>query len=162
MYNWRPMTRRDLPFVSAIAGRVHPDFFEEDAIFSERRSLAPEGCWVCEGDQRPLGYVLSHPWTLQAPPALNTALGALPEDPDSFYIHDLALLPKVRGTGAARRIVDILIDVARPYPTMSLVAVNGSAPFWSRFDFAVANRPDLAQKLETYDPQARLMVRQRT
>jgi len=161
MSDWRPMDAADVPQVSAIAAKVHPGFFEDDAVFAERRILAPEGCWICEGNDGALGYVLSHPWTLAAPPALNSPLESLPGAPDTFYIHDLALLPAARGTGAAGKIIKTLIGAAAPYPTMSLVAVNGSIPFWSRFGFAVAERPDLAGKLSSYDASARLMVRQR-
>ena len=161
MAKWRPMQANDLPVVSGIAGKVHPRFFEDDFVFAERRALAPQGCWICEGPDGALGYVLSHPWTLAAPPALNSPLGAIPEKPDTFYIHDLALVPGARGTGAAGKIVETLIAVAKPFPAMSLVAVNGSAGFWSRFGFAPANRPDLAQKLRTYDEDARFMVRPR-
>lgn len=161
MTRWRPLLDSDIPTVSAIAAKVHPDFFEADAIFAERQRLAPEGCWLCEGDRGPMGYVLSHPWTLAAPPALNTLLGAIPGEPDTFYIHDLALLPAARGKGAAGAAVDILIDVAKDFAAMSLVAVNGSVPFWSRYGFTVAERPDLAAKLKSYDDAAQFMVRPR-
>lgn len=159
MANWRPMQADDLPVVAKIAGEVHPRFFEESFVFAERQALAPQGCWICEGQGRPMGYVLAHPWTLAGPPALNSRLGGIPETPDTFYIHDLALLPLARGTGAARRIVETLIGVARDFPSMSLVAVNGSVDFWARFGFAVEDRPDLAQKLRTYDEDACFMVR---
>jgi hypothetical protein len=42
---------------------------------------------------------------------------------------------------------------------MSLVAVNGSQGFWERHDFAVADAPDLTEKLASYEDTARLMVR---
>ncbi len=159
MADWRPMEPDDVPLVSAIATSVHPGLPEDDAVFAERQRLAPEGCWICEGDDGALGYVLSHPWTLDAPPALNSQLKALPARPDTFYIHDLALLPQGRGAGAAADIIGRLMRIGRSYPTMSLVAVNGSAPFWARFGFAAVDRPELAAKLLTYDRQARLMVR---
>lgn len=162
MFQWRRLRSSDIASVSAIAAKVHPDFFEDDVVFAERQNLAPEGCWLCEGENGPLGYVLSHPWTLTAPPALNSLLGAIPEAPDTFYIHDLALLPEARGLGAAGAAVEILIGVAKSLPTMSLVAVNGSVPFWSRYGFAISNRPDLMQKLLSYDDAAQFMVRQRT
>jgi GNAT superfamily N-acetyltransferase len=159
MFDWRPMRADDIRLVSGLAAKIHPGFFEEDIVFAERQSLAPEGCWICEGNEGALGYVLSHPWTLAAPPALNTRLGAIPEAADSFYIHDLALVPQARGIGASKQILEVLIGIAKPYPTMSLVAVNGSIPFWSRFGFEVAHRPDLAAKLISYDREACLMVR---
>lgn len=157
---WRPLASDDIAAVSKIAAAVHPGFFEEDAVFADRVALAPQGCWLLEADEGPLGYVLSHPWRLGDIPALNTTLGSLPVPADTFYIHDLALLRDARGTGAAGRIVETLIATAVPCPTMSLVAVNGSLPFWSRFGFAPVDAPELAGKLESYDGAARYMVRQ--
>lgn len=153
------MQADDVAAVSRIAAIVHPGFFEEDFVFSERQALAPEGCWLLEGGEDGIGYILSHPWALGSIPALNSRLHTLPEAPDTFYIHDLALLPAARGTGAASKIVETLIDVAKEFPSMSLVAVNNSIPFWSRFGFAVEDRPALAQKLLSYDEAARFMVR---
>ena len=42
---------------------------------------------------------------------------------------------------------------------MSLVAVNASAPFWSRFGFEIVSEPALDAKLKSYDDAARFMVR---
>lgn len=159
MASWRPLHVADIPAVSAIAAKVHPGFFEDDAVFADRLALAPEGCWLLEGEDGAMGYVLSHPWRLGSVPALNTVLGALPAGADSFYIHDLALLPAARGSGAAGRMAARLIAAARNYPTMSLVAVNGSLPFWSRFGFATYEDRALAAKLASYDAGARYMVR---
>src|SRR5690554_5380825 len=142
---WRPLTIADVDAVSGIARSVHPGFFERDSVFTERISLAPQGCWLLEDAQgQALGYVLSHPWTLGSIPALDSLLGALPKDPDCFYLHDLALRGAARGTGAAGKIVNTLIGIAAPYSAMALVAVNGSAAFWSRFGFRVSEQPELA------------------
>lgn len=157
---WRPLLASDIATVSRIAAQVHPGFPEADAVFAERQALSPQGCWLLETGQAGIGYVLSHPWRLGTVPALNARLGAIPEAPDTFYIHDLALLPAARGSGAASAIVETLIEVARPYRSMSLVAVNDSVAFWSRFGFAVEARPELAEKLMSYDAAARFMVRQ--
>ena len=51
------------------------------------------------------GYLVSHPWPAGAVPALNSLLGEIPPGTANWYIHDLALLPAGRGTGAAGRIV---------------------------------------------------------
>lgn len=159
MPGWRPLRISDIAAVSAIAARVHPGFFEEDAVFADRLTLSPDGCWLLEGERAPLGYVLAHPWRLGSVPALDTVLGTLPEAADTFYLHDLALLPGARGTGAAGRIVRKLIEGAKDYPTMSLVAVNGSQPFWSRFGFVPHEDAALGAKLASYDAQACYMVR---
>tara|TARA_R110002020_G_scaffold51976_1_gene146616 strand:- start:195 stop:695 length:501 start_codon:yes stop_codon:yes gene_type:complete len=155
---WRPLLPTDIAAVSAIAQRVHPDFPEDDAVFADRQAIAPDLCFLFEIDAAPAGYVLAHPYRFGSLPALNTVLGRLPEACDTLYIHDLALLPVARGSGAARRIVQTLSSRAAPLGPLSLVAVNNSAPFWTRMGFAVADAPRLAAKLKSYAPDARYMV----
>jgi len=157
---WRRMTAFDLAAVQALADKVHPDFFEAPEIFAERLSLYSAGAHVLEVGERPVGYVFSHPWRLGDLPPLNARLGALPEDADTYYLHDLALLPLARRIGAAGRIVAALTKHARArgFPTMSLVAVNASQGFWERHGFVVADRPELAAKLASYESAARYMV----
>ena len=105
--------------------------------------------------------MLSHPWRSGDLPPLNTLLGELPENADTYYIHDLALLPVARRIGAASFITEALAKHARAhgFPTMTLVAVNGSRGFWERHEFAVEDLPELNEKLRSYDAAARLMVR---
>lgn len=159
---WRLMKTSDLVSVSAMAGTIHTDFFEEDAIYSERLTLYAKGCFVladAKGDL--LGYAITHPWHLYAMPALNSLLGQLPKNPTTYYLHDIALLPRSRGCGAAGDIVSILARHASEsgFSTMSLIAVNGSSGFWQKQGFQLEDRPELAAKLKTYSDDARFMVR---
>ena len=158
---WRAMTGYDLADVQKIADAVHPDFYEALEVLAERQQLYRNGCYLLELGDKPAGYVLSHPWRHGSLPVLNTPLGQLPADADTYYIHDLALLPVTRRVGAASTIVAALTKHAEAegYPTMSLVAVNGSMPFWERHGFAVADLPELYGKLLTYDDAARDMVK---
>lgn len=158
---WRAMTGYDLAAVSRIAAEVHPAFPESDAVLGERQRLYRNGAYLLEVNDRPAGYVLSHPWRLDSLPALDGLLGALPPAPDTYYVHDVAILPLARRIGAASFILDALAKHAgaQGFATMSLVAVNGSRGFWEGHGFAVAERPDLAAKLLSYEPAARLMVR---
>lgn len=159
--HWRALTTLDLPAVEAIAAEVHPDFPEETAIFAERQRLYPDGTRLLELHGRPAGYILSHPWRIGRPPALNSRLGQIPADADTYYIHDLALLPAARGSGAAALIVDDVIAHAcrQGFGSVSLIAVNNSLPFWSRNGFAPDDRADIGEKLLSYEPAARFMVR---
>lgn len=159
---WRAMTGYDLDAVQAIADIVHPDFFETAEVFAERFRLYRNGCYLLELGDKPAGYVVSHPWRYGSLPALNALLGALPEGADTYYVHDLALLPVARRVGAASRIVSALIKHAEAerYQTMTLVAVNNSIPFWQRHGFVVADVPELYGKLLSYEAEARYMVRQ--
>lgn len=155
------MTGYDLAAVEQIAAAVHPAFYESSEVLAERQQLYRHGCYLLEIGDRPTGYILSHPWHDGMPPALNTMLGSLPDEPSTYYLHDLALLPVARRIGAASHIVEALTKHAQAQglPTMSLVAVNGSAGFWSRHGFRPVDVPALAGKLESYEPEARLMVK---
>lgn len=155
------MTTFDLPDVEAIAARVHPAFPEDMAVFAERQLLYPEGTRLLELGGVPSGYILSHPWRFGALPALNSLLGAIPRDADTYYLHDLALLPVARGTGAAAMIVGDILRHARAagFPSVSLVAVNGSLPFWYKHGFREVAAPELIDKLGSYEQAARLMVK---
>lgn len=159
--HWRAMTGYDGDAVFAIANTVHPGFFEAAEVLSEKHALYHNGCYLLEIAEKPAGYVLSHPWTLGTLPALNTMLGAIPDDADTYYIHDLALLPRARGIGAAGSISAALTKhaMAMGFANMSLVAVNGSRPFWEKQGFVAEERPELAEKLVDYEAEARLMVK---
>lgn len=155
------MRAADIAAVLTVAARVHPDFPEDATVFEERLRLFPQGCFVYDRAGEVLAYVVSHPWRAGDPPALNTQLDALPGKPATYYLHDIALLPALRGTGAASRMVTRLagLAVAEKLPTLSLVAVNGSTGFWRRHGFRPVADAALADKLKSYDEAAAFMVR---
>lgn len=159
---WCPMTADDLQATCALSATVHQAYPEDDAVFAERLRLYPAGCHVYAAAESVAAYVLSHPWLEFAAPPLNSLLGELPATPSTYYIHDLALAPHARGTGAAASIVRRLAHHAREtgLRTMSLVAVNGSAGFWQRQGFAQREVPALAEKLRSYrDDGVQFMMR---
>jgi GNAT superfamily N-acetyltransferase len=159
--HWRALTTLDLPVVESIAARVHPAFPEDVAVFAERQRLYPDGARLLELDGLAAGYIFSHPWPQMALPALNALLGDIPADADTYYLHDLALLSPARGTGAAAMIVGDILRHARlsGFASASLVAVNGSLPFWYKHGFRVVDAPALAEKLAGYEQAARLMIK---
>lgn len=158
---WRAMEPDHLPEVRAIADRVHLNYPEDEVVFSERLELYPEGCFVLERPRDGLaGYIVSHPWHFNKPPALNVLVGAVPEPASTYYIHDIALLPEARGNGAASEVVLKLVRYAAKagFPNLSLVAVSNSAKFWERHGFRTLDDADLNQKLASYDARANYMV----
>jgi len=159
--SWRTMSAYDLDAVTSIAELVHADYYEAPEVLGEKQALYPNGAHLLELGERPVGYVLSHPFRSEVVPALNAPLGALPADADTYYLHDLALLPVARRMGAGQFIAEVLARhaVARGLATMSLVAVNGSEGFWARQGFVTADVPELAGRLLGYDASARYMVR---
>ena len=60
---WSPMTEGDLASVDRIADLVHVDYPEDSAVFADRLSVFPDGCFTLHGgDGAALGYALTHPW----------------------------------------------------------------------------------------------------
>lgn len=158
---WRAMTAFDMPAVVDIAAKVHPGFYEAPEVLAERQQLYRNGCYLLEISEKPAGYVLSHPWRAGTLPALNAMLGEIPAEADTYYIHDLALLPVTRRIGAASHIVDALRKhaAAQGFANMHLVAVNGSQGFWEKHGFAAEDVPALRDKLRGYEDAARYMVK---
>jgi N-acetylglutamate synthase-like GNAT family acetyltransferase len=70
------------------------------------------------------------------------------------------VLPETRRIGAGSAFVNAVFRHARELalPHVSLVAVNRSVPFWSRFGFEIVAEPKLAAALLSYDAEARFMV----
>lgn len=159
---WRAMTPADLPGVMAVAAEVHPGYPEDEAVFAERLALFPAGCLSLADPAGLAGYVVSHPWPLLQAPELNSRLGAIPPDADAYYIHDLALLARAQGSGAASRVVGLLEEEARKagLRRMALIAVNRSAGFWQRRGFRLTHDASLDRKLASYDDDARYMTRE--
>ena len=156
------MGAADLAAVQAIADRVHVAHPERAEVFAERLRLYPAGCFVLDdGGARALGYAISHPWQDGEVPALDTLIGALPQTPTAYYIHDIALLPAARRRGAARTMVARLMAQARNegQSSIALVALDGTAPFWQRLGFRARTTAGLAGRLRAYGGNAAYMTR---
>jgi GNAT superfamily N-acetyltransferase len=161
MAAWREMVASDVEAVVRVADEIHPDLPEGGHVFTERVKLFPEGCFVLvEGDEI-CGYAISHPICHRQPPALNSLLREIAPDANQYYIHDIALMPRLRGRGMAAECIRKLFAVAKRYPTICLVSVYGTTPFWGRFGF-VPEPIDaiLAEKLRSYGEDATYLSRQ--
>lgn len=158
---WRMMTRSDLVSVERIGDTVHPDYPEDAAVAAERLQLYPAGCLVLESESGVQGYAVSHPWTFGRPPPLNTRLGDLPRQANTFYIHDLALMPIMRGAGLGTKAVGLLVSQADldGFTYMSLVAVRGALRFWQTNGFRSVEDEAIQAGLSTYGGGATLMWR---
>lgn len=145
--------------VAGVAAIVHPDLFERTEVLAEKQRLYPDGAWLCEIDGTVGGYLLSHPWRASGIPPLDMFLGALPTQTDTYYIHDLALLPECRGIGAAGFIVRAALQrAAEDFSNAALVAVNDSQAFWQLRGFEIVDVPELAAPLHAYEADAKYMT----
>ncbi|MDQ0321754.1 GNAT superfamily N-acetyltransferase [Pararhizobium capsulatum DSM 1112] len=160
-FQWRQASPGDIDAILAIQAIAHADFPEDKAVLAERLALCPKGCFVLVDGDEVHGYLLSHPWKRCLPPPLNRPLGAVPDDADCWYLHDLALLPMTRGSGAGAGIVAKLMTLAHDegYGFIGLVSVGGSRPFWRKQHFVVETNPMLAEKLASYGDGAAYMER---
>lgn len=159
---WRAMRAADIDGVAQVAAVAFPDHPEDRACFEERLALHPQGCFVLADGAGIAGYLVSYPWPLSVIPPLNSLIGTLPDQRDTIYLHDLALLPRVQGQGHARPIVERLAGDARATGArhIALVSVNGSVPFWQRLGFApMCDDPAIEAKLATYGGGSAYMVR---
>lgn len=156
------MTEADLDGVVEVARVSFPDHPEDRACFAERLHLHAGGCLSLVTAAGVVeGYIVAYPWKGVAAPALNSLIGALPDDPDRIYLHDLALKPSARGGGRTREAVEHIVRHARTlgFPLVGLVAVNDAVRFWEGQGFTVVDSPGIRAKLESYGPDARCMDR---
>lgn len=159
--HWRPAYATELPAISAIAARIHPDLPERPEVFAEKMRLYPNGCLVLAADDEIVGYGISHPWMQQQIPPLDGFLEKLPDDADCLYVHDLAVLPNCRG-GVARAYVASVEALAHTsgIATLALVSVYATRPMWERFGFRpVTAGSELRAKLASYGESATYMLR---
>ena len=159
---WQPMTGADLDGVVAVAAEAFPNHPEERACFANRLALYPQGCKVLADDAGWVaGYLVSYPWMMDAAPPLNVLLPGLPEAPEVYYLHDLALASSARGGGHAAAGAALAVQAARDagLPVVSLTAVNDAAPFWARQGFVPRPSPGMAAKLASYGEDAVYMIR---
>ncbi|PDT91336.1 GNAT family N-acetyltransferase [Bradyrhizobium sp. Y36] len=162
--HWRPAHATDLPAISAIAARIHPDLPESPEVFAEKMRLYPDGCRVLIAGSEIAGYGLSHPWTQHRIPPLDGLLARLPDDADCLYVHDVAVLAEFRG-GVLRAYVADIERLARTsgFAMLALVSVYATRPMWQRLGFKpVAADVELRSKLASYGDGATYMLRDLT
>ena len=149
------MREADLPTVVRISDAVHGEFTEPLETFADRLVHYPAGCAILERDGEALGYLISHPWPrCAAPPKLGARLGAIPAS-DSYYLHDIALLPAARGTGAGATATAFVIHQAKAEGCrdVRLVAIQGADSYWHRQGFGYV-------EADPYGPGSHLMQRE--
>lgn len=135
-----------------------PSHHESWDVLGRKLELWPAGCWVLEEDGQLLAYLFSHPGRQDSPPLLHAAL-SLPAAPDAYALHDLALHPQAQGRGLGRQMFALALRQAASagLPALSLVAVQGSAGFWSRLGFETVMPPP--PQLASYGGKAVFMRR---
>ncbi|MCB5906325.1 GNAT family N-acetyltransferase [Streptomyces pinistramenti] len=130
---------------------------EDRAALESRARASPATCFVLDLEKRLVGYLLALPYPMFRYPDLTRA-----EDitfpSRNLHLHDLVIAEGLRRRGLAHRLLHHLTAkaAAHGYRQLSLVAVAGSAPFWSANGFLPH---DEAVPPESYGADAVYMYR---
>lgn len=166
----RRLTLRDLDTVIQIQGNCYSTSLIEPIEAMHQHIASGHPCWLVEVADRPAGYLLAaRLGAEEAGPPHPISLGTADRPPPSesanwLYLHDLAVLPEFRGTGASRALLDAADRLAQEHhriEAMALVAVQASSAFWQKQGFmAVTGISEaLGHKLTSYGPHAVYMWR---
>ncbi len=159
----RPMALPDLGAVLDIQRACYGEDFLEGADVITRRITSSVGLsCVAERGGRVCAYLAayrSHPGKLTP---LHGDFETAPE-PDTLYLHDLAVHPEASGLGLAQALVRHLWahGAALGLAGSALVSVQGSQDFWARLGYRVQalGDPGQQQRLASYGAGACYMVR---
>ena len=157
------MVEADLAEVLRIQAACYTEIVPEGVAAYEAKLRAPGArCFVAEQAGTMLAYLVAVPVAWPALPALDDPHYVQPPDADALYLHDLAVDPRARGTGAGAALVQAFLAavVADGWARAGLVAIQGSVPYWACFGFDTIATVDDAvrRKLASYGPDARLMA----
>lgn len=159
----RNMSDADLPCIARIQRECYrDDLLESVESFAAKLSVSPDCCFVAVQQQQVVGYAVAMPWRFGEVPELGSDAYRIPPQSDSLYIHDIAVSTTTRKLGAARHLLNSVMDAAhaRRFAQICLVAVQGASSYWSRYGFASVPASVTAQrKLSMYGDGATLMAR---
>lgn len=152
-----PMAEADLDAVLAVQAACYPPPMQEPAdVVRARLRASPDTVLVARDADGVCAYLFAYPSRL----GKVTPLGgdfAVPKEPDTLYLHDLAVAPRAAGQGVARRLVDAMLARAGSLRHSALVSVQDSRPFWESLGYAVAAGD--ARALATYPTDAQYMTK---
>lgn len=159
----RALTVDDLPGLLAVQHACYGEGFIEGAEVFARRLANPAQCsLVLKDGGRVCAYLAAYDSVLGKVTPLHGDFEPV-QQPDTLYLHDMAVLPQLAGRGLARALLDPLWRQAqaRGLRQSALVSVQGSQGFWERHGYAAQPLHDAAQRqrLAAYGAGAVYMVR---
>lgn len=149
----------DIDAIMAVQSEAYSAIVPENRnAMASRIELSPEGCFTAKRNGMIVGYILSHPFTAGEIPPLGKPLLRLPVNADSWYLHDLALSGRSRGSGAAAKLVNAVKNIAAKhgFHQIFLVSVQQSSGFWRKMGFSEIppDEAKITQKLLSYGQDA--------
>ena len=155
----RPMLPADLDAVLRIQAACYPAAMQEPAAVVASRITAAHGtCLVGLHEDSVRGYLFTYPSRLGLVTDLNGPF-TVARQPDTLYLHDLAIEACALGRGMGRALVGEALRRARTLGLAhaALVSVQDSERFWHALGWRAASTHDAG--LHTYPPGALYMVR---
>jgi len=134
----RPLTPADLASVHALEIDAYlPSLHESVEALARLIALFPEGALGAFDRHGLCGFIFGVPLRRGMTLDLRSPLRSVPDHPDMFYVHDIAVADRCRGQGVGSALAERLLAVARErgFSAVELVSVQDSAPFWERFGF---------------------------
>lgn len=155
------MEKDDLKSVYDLSCLLHADLPESESVLTEKLRLSPQSCWCLIEADRIVGYAFTHPWLLRHIPALDHFLDEIPAKADCLYLHDIALLPQMRGRGALRDLFHLVLGAAKQFNLLhlALTCVHGYEALWAHYGFMHQEQTHTAAALATYGEGACYMIR---
>jgi ribosomal protein S18 acetylase RimI-like enzyme len=132
----RPVRESDWPAISSLEADTYGTKGLAEGLEALRSRARPATSFVLDGDGMIGGYLLALPYPRDAFPDL-TRLETRPHRSPNLHLHDIVVAPGLRDRGWGRRMVRHLTTIARSqaYDRISLVAVEGTAGFWTARGF---------------------------
>ncbi|MDT7786083.1 MAG: hypothetical protein QOF58_4502 [Pseudonocardiales bacterium] len=130
----RPIADADWEAIAELEHRAYTGhgLSEGGLALKSRYHASPATCLAVSAGDRLAGYAIALPYPAFTCPELSTVEQTAFAS-DNLHLHDLVIVDELRGHGLATTLLGRLTSTAhrRGHRRMSLVAVAGSAPFWS-------------------------------
>ena len=143
----RPLEPQHLPGLQAVQRACYGEgLLESSTVFARRLASAANGSLVVAD----AGQVQAYAVACYAQQGQLTPLHGdfdVAAQPDTLYLHDMAVLPALAGRGLARALLQALWAQARGRGLRfsALVSVQGSQAYWQRQGYAVQPPASAAQ-----------------
>ncbi|MET9913941.1 GNAT family N-acetyltransferase [Streptomyces sp. NPDC006476] len=143
----RPVRDNDWPGIAAVEAAAYAgsSLTEGLAALESKGRASPDTCFVLDLDGEIEGYLLALPYPrFQYPPLARVDEPA--RDSRNLHLHDMVVAHEQRGNGWGRGLLTRLTAAARPrFEHISLVAVDGMAPFWAAHGYRAHPRVRLPE-----------------
>ena len=165
MLTIEPATLHDISSIIRIQALCYKNVTLEHAdVLLEKIHLFPAGCYIAKHDNQDVGYIISHPYLYLCPPKIDSYLNEIPDNANCFYIHDLAISPKIRGYGVGSYLLRRAICTARKcnFSSITLISVEDSLQFWVKNGFTevgTQNNSQVEHVLAAYQITAKYLRR---